>query len=61
MKRSKSVIADLVVGGVRRIKPAAAPKVEKLTPLFDGTKLEPGKTYRLPQKRGSRGKGTRLG
>ena len=26
-----------------------------------GTKLEDGKTYRLPIKKGSRGKGTRLG
>ena len=44
-------------------KPAAkaAPKFEPAIPIRSDTKIEPGKTYRLLQKKGSRGKGTRMG
>lgn len=40
-------------------KAAAPPKLPK--PLFPGMTLIDGEVYRLPTKRGSRGKGTRLG
>lgn len=33
----------------------------KAKPLFPKTKMKNGETYRLPQKRGSRGKGTYKG
>jgi hypothetical protein len=34
---------------------------KKSLPLFPKTKMKNGETYRLPQKRGSRGKGTYKG
>ena len=41
--------------------PKAVPaKPEPAIPIRPDTKIEPGKTYRLLQKRGSRGKGTRM-
>jgi hypothetical protein len=52
--------SNLMQLGKKPAAKAAAPAT-KLTPLFPGTKLEDGKTYRLPIKKGSRGKGTRLG
>lgn len=52
--------SSLLMSGAKKASAPAA-KSEPLVPLFKGTKIEPGKSYRLPIKKGSRGKGTRLG
>lgn len=50
-------LADAVSGKPKTAaKKAVIPK-----PLFPNTKMKDGETYRLPKKKGSRGKGTRLG
>jgi hypothetical protein len=52
--------SNLMQLGKKPAAKAAAP-AKPLKPLFPGTKMVPGETYRLPIKKGSRGKGTRLG